>query len=324
MMASLFWLIFFSFLLIKATDILVINLKSLSQKTRLGQFALTSFLLALATSLPELFVGVTSALEKHPNLSLGNVIGANIANLSLVVGGAALLGGTITVQGTFLNRDVFYAFLAGAAPMVLLFDKYLGRIDGLILLCLYGLYNAWIFAERKKELVAAVGEGDKSFVWRLMRRLNHRGARREIGWMFLGMALLLFSAEMIVRLAEKFAVILNIPLLLIGLFIVSVGTTLPELVFELKVIRQHHPTMVFGNLLGSIVANGTLIIGLVALIEPIRVQAFAQYLLATMAFVVVFGAFYFFVRTKHKLERWEGVVLVGLYLVFVLVEFIRP
>ena len=126
-------ILFFSFLLIKATDILVVNLKGLSTRIGLGQFAVTTFLLALATSLPELFVGITSALEGTPNLSLGNIIGSNIADLSLVIGGAALFAGSVNVRGRFLNRDVFYAFLAGAAPMVLLFDKKLTRVDGLIL-----------------------------------------------------------------------------------------------------------------------------------------------------------------------------------------------
>ena len=84
-------ILMFSLLLVKSTDILVVNLKNFADDTGLGKFAVTTFLLALATSLPELFVGITSALEGTPNLSLGNVIGSNIADLSLVIGGAALV-----------------------------------------------------------------------------------------------------------------------------------------------------------------------------------------------------------------------------------------
>lgn len=314
-------LIFFLFLLlIKAADILIINLKSLSRTTRLGQFALTGLLMALTTSLPEAFVGITSALEGKPQLSLGNIIGANIANLSLVVGGAALAGGAIAIRGNFLSEDVFYAFLAGAAPMVLLFDKQLGRVDGLILILLYGLYCSWVLSGRKKEIQQLPGDNNEEFVWRLIRRFNTKGSRKELGWIFLGIILLLFSADMIVSLAQDIAVPLNLPLLLVGIFIISVGTTLPELIFELKAIRQHHPTMVFGNLLGSVVANSTLIIGLVALISPIKAVNFSEYLVATMAFVLIFGAFYLFIRTKHQLERWEGALLVLLYFVFIAVE----
>ncbi len=316
-------ILFFSLLLVKATDILVINLKALSRKTKIGKFAISTFLLAGATSLPELVVGITAALEGKPNLALGNVIGSNIANLSLVIGGAALVGGAVVVKGLFLRRDVFYAFLAGAAPMILLFDKGLSRTDGLILLALYGFYNFWVLKERQARLAEAREEDKEGLVRRLLRRFNHRGTKKELGWLFLGVALLLFSADMIVRLASEIALALNMPLLLVGLFLVAVGTSLPELAFELKAIREKEPAMVFGDLLGSVVANGTLIIGITCLISPIRIQAFNEYLLATAAFVVIFGVFYLFIRTKKKLERWEGAVLLGVYAIFILLEFIR-
>jgi len=314
-------ILFFSFLLIKATDILVINLKRLARTTRLGEFAVTTFILALATSLPELFVGITSALEGSPNLSLGNIIGSNIADLSLVIGGAALIGGNVAVHGIFLRRDVFYAFLAGAAPMILLFDKSLSRVDGLILLALYGFYNVAVFAERREEVVEGEEEG---FLRRLLRRLNHRGGGKEMAWIFLGVALLLFSADMLVRIAKWVAFSFHVPLLLVGLFLVAVGTSLPELAFELRAIRARKPGMVFGDLLGSIVANGTLVIGVTSLLAPIRIRAFNEYLLATMAFVLIFALFYLFIRTKKKLERWEGVALLGAYILFIFLEFIRP
>ena len=313
----------FSLLLVKATDILVINIKALSSQTRIGQFAITTFLLALATSLPELMVGITAALESKPNLALGNVLGSNIANLSLVIGGAALVGGTVVVRGIFLRRDVFYAFLAGAAPMILLVDKSLGRVDGLILLALYGFYNVLVLKESQQRLAEARDGEESGVVGRLLRRLSHHGTKKELGWLFLGVALLLFSADMIVKIASKIALVFNLPLLLIGLFLVAIGTSLPELAFSLKAIKKRQPSMVFGDLLGSVVANGTLIIGLVALISPIRIRAFNEYLLATIAFVIIFGFFYFFIRTKHKLERWEGAVLLGVYFVFVLLEFLR-
>jgi cation:H+ antiporter len=309
----------FSLILVKSTDILIVNFKSLSQKTQLRKFALTGLILGLGTSLPELFVGVTSGLAGKPSLSLGNVLGANIANLSLVIGGAALIGGTVAVHGTFLRRDVFYAFLAACAPMILLFDKVLSRLDGAILLILYGFYQVVVFGEQRPK---AVGE-PQSFVERILRKLNHPPSRRmkkELGGIFLGIALVLFSADVLVRISVRLAIAFNFPLFLVGLLIVAVGTTLPELVFGIKALRERQPGMVFGNLLGSIVANGTLIIGLVALISPVRIQAFGEYLLATVTFVIIFGLFYFFIRTKHRLDHWEGAVLLVVYLLFVILE----
>ena len=311
----------FSLLLVKSTDILIVNFKSLSQKTQLRKFALTGLILGLATSLPELFVGLTSSFEGKPVLSLGNVMGANIANLSLVIGGAALIGGAISVHGLFLRRDVFYAFLAAIAPLVLLLDKALSRTDGLILLILYGFYQVAVFSEQKHKVKQMAEQ--EGVITRLLRNLNHRGTKKELGWVLIGVALLLLSADVLVRISLKLAALLNLPLILVGLLVLAIGTTLPELVFGVKALRAKQPSMVFGNLLGSIVANGTFIIGLVALFSPIRVQAFAEYLLATMVFIVVFGLFYLFIRTKHRLERWEGVVLLAVYLLFILVEFFK-
>lgn len=318
MVADLLLIIFFSLLLIKATDILLVNLQSFSKQMKIGAFASGGLVVALATSLPELFVGLTAALHGEPSLSLGNVIGANIANLSLVIGGAALIGGTLKVQGSFLNRDVFYAFLAGAAPMLLLIDKTLSRTDGLILLAIYLFYQAVIFRQQDKG--AATGEGIAN---RLIHRISLRGTKKEIFWILVGIVALLFSANMLVGLGLKVALVLNLPILVVGMVWIAIGTTLPELIFEAEAIKKHQPEMAFGNLLGSIVANATLVLGLVALISPIKIEAFAQYLLATIAFILVFGLFYLFIRTKRRLERWEGVVLVVVWLIFVLAEFLR-
>jgi len=169
-----------------------------------------------------------------------------------------------------------------------------------------------------------IGQDEKEgFIRRLIRRINHRGTKTELAWIFLGVALLLFSADMLVRIARQIALALNIPILLIGLLLVAIGTSLPELAFELKAVREKQSGMVFGDLLGSIVANGTLVIGVTSLISPIRIQAFDEYLLATMTFVVMFALFYIFIRTKKKLERWEGAALLGVYLLFILLEFLR-
>jgi len=307
----------FCFLLIKATDILMVNLKSLVSRTKFDAFAISSLIVGLGTSLPELFVGITAAMRGTSELSLGNVVGANIANLSLVIGGAALIGGTVYVQGEFLRRDIFWAFLAGATPMLLLFDKQLSRVDGIILLAFYGFYQTAVFREQKK---GTVFKEDEGFIQRLIRRLKHRETRRELGWIFLAIAILLFSGEMIVRIAKEMALSLDLPLILVGLLLVSLGTTLPELFFELEAIKRKESEMVFGNLSGSIVANGTLIIGLVSLISPLKDQVFAGYFTACAVFIFMFFLFYYFVRTKRKLERWEGGILLGLYFVFLLLE----
>jgi cation:H+ antiporter len=311
-------LIFFSFLLIKATEILVEALNNLAKISRMRKFALTSFLLALATSLPEIFVGVTAALEGKPSLALGNILGSNIANLSLVIGGAAMIGGTLAVSGEFLTRDLFYGFLAGVLPMILLIDDKLSQVEGLMLLAIYGVYNFTILKGKHK------GMRQPGLIKKMMAKFKDSQADRQIAWVFFGAALLIFSADGLVKTGTLIAKRFQVPVFMIGLFLVSVGTSLPELSFELKAITKKEVGMVFGDLLGSIVANSTLVLGLTALIEPIVLQSgFEVYLTAAIAFVLVFFFFWVFVRTKKKLERWEGVVLFLIYLLFVIFEFWR-
>lgn len=317
MLLYLFLIFLFAFILVKSADILIINFEALSAKTKIRKFALTGLVLGLVTSLPELFVGLSAAFEGKTILSLGNVIGSNIANLSLVIGGAALIGGILEVRGTFVSRDIFYAFLAAAAPMILLFDKNLSRIDGLILIFLYLFYQIIIFNEGPRRKIEEHGNG----VARLIRRLRHGETKKELAWIVLGIILLLVAADFLVKISIKIALSFNLPLFLVGIFIVTLGTVLPELVLSIKALRDRQQSMVTGRLVGSIVANGTLVLGLAVLISPFQIESFKEYLLATMAFLIVFGLFYFFVRTKHRLERWEGSVLLLVYLVFIFLEF---
>lgn len=310
-------LVFFSFLLIKSTEILVQALSRFSKTSKIGKFALTSSFLALTTSFPELFVGITAALEGRPNLSLGNVLGSNIADISLVIGGAALVGGTISVIGEFLKKDIFSAFLAATFPFILFIDGSLSKVDGLILLLIYGIYNYTVLLKKKMKKYKTSQLARKIF-----RRFNHRETDKQIAWIFFGAIILIFSADALVKTATVIAINFKAPLFLIGLVLVAVGTSLPELSFEMRAVRRKEVGMIFGNLLGSIVANSTLILGVSALISPIILEkGISPYLLATVSFLLIFCLFWFFSHTKKKLERWEGLVLLFVYLLFVMVEF---
>ncbi|HKZ35959.1 MAG TPA: sodium:calcium antiporter [Patescibacteria group bacterium] len=317
---QLLLLIFFSLLLIKATDILTDSLQSLASLTGIGKLAITSLILAFATSIPELVVSVTAAFEGNSGLALGTIVGSNIANISLVVGGAALIGGSFSVIGEFLRMDIFSVFLAGVLPLMLLIDGRLSRVDGIILLLIYGLYNYGLLnAHRHSHNHRPTGLFAGVFKRKKISRLN-----RSLAWLFLGAALLMFAADMIVKLAVSIAGGLNVPVFLIGLFLVGVGATMPELFFEIEAVKKKQAGMVLGNLFGSVVVNSTLILGIAALINPIELAGgLNAYLLSAAVFGVMFLLFWWFVRTKKKLERWEGVVLAAAYLVFALMEWLR-
>ena len=304
--------------LMKATGLVVGALNGLVKRTKLGSFGAAAFLAAIATSLPELVVGITAAMQGKPEVSLGNVLGSNIADVSLGIGGAALVGGSVGVLGEILKRDFATAFLAAALPLVLLIDGQLTRFDGWVLIVVYVIYNVMTLGEGR-------GYGYKRLerVWgRIWHKLGEAQTEKQLGWLVVGTVGLVVTADWLVKTATNLANTAGISVFLISLFLVAVGTSLPELAFEIKTIRAKQIGMVFGNLLGSVVANSTLILGLTVVINPIILEnGFKSYLIATMVFVLVFGLFWWLARTKRRLDRWEGLVLVGVYLVFAWWEF---
>ncbi|OGM01946.1 hypothetical protein A2115_03770 [Candidatus Woesebacteria bacterium GWA1_41_8] len=316
-----FLILIFSFLLIKSADLAIVGLRRLTKGSSTGVFTFSAIILALGTSFPELFVGITSALEKESNLTLGVVIGSNIANIALVGGLAALFAGRVRVHGDYLKHDVWIAMVAGVLPLFLVLDKTLSRVDGLILLAMYLAYATGFFRKRYEQIGRE--QQEESFAYRFFRKFNHIESKKtkEFGRVFVGIALLLFSADVIVKLSTTLATYAGIPLFVVGLVILAVGTSLPELAFSLRSLEDHEPSMFFGNLLGSIIANSTLIVGVASLINPIRIVAVHEYFLAVGAFAIIFLTFWFFIRTNHILERWEAGLLLLLYVVFLIQEF---
>lgn len=315
-------LLVLTFILIKSADLVVFALRRLSRSTHVAAFVVSALLLALATSFPELFVSVTSALQRETDLSLGIVIGSNIANISLIAGFAALLAGKVVVHGDFLKRDVGIALIAGVLPILLALDRNLSRIDGLILLAVYGAYATSFFKVRFFEI--AERHKMESYFHRLFRKINQLEVSKpkELGKFFIGIAILLVSADLITRVSGKLAAEANIPVFLIGLILIAVGTSLPELAFSLRSLEDKEPKMFFGNLLGSVIVNATLIVGLSVLINPVINIPIANYLFSAIFFIIIYLTFWFLIRSKFALERWEAGLLILLYAIFVIVEFV--
>ncbi|KKQ36957.1 MAG: K+-dependent Na+/Ca+ exchanger family protein [Candidatus Woesebacteria bacterium GW2011_GWA1_37_7] len=315
--------IIFSLLLIKSADAVVIAIRRIAKETHAGVFVVSSVILAVSTSFPELFVGITSALEKESGLAVGVVLGSNIANIALIGALAAIIVGRVNIRTDYIQRDVLIAFIAGLMPFaLLLFDRNLSRVDGLILLMVYLAYAAGFFRHRYEQIGREHKE--ESFVYRFFKKVKNIESikTKELGRLFLGMAIMLFSADMIVKLSKSLALQANIDVFVIGLIVLAIGTSLPEFAFSLRSLEDGQPTMFLGNILGSVIANSTLIVGITVLINPLNQIVFSEYLIAVLIFIASFLVFWFFIKTKHTLVRWEAGMLLLLYLIFLVVEFV--
>ncbi|MFH2086027.1 MAG: sodium:calcium antiporter [bacterium] len=309
-------------ILIYATSLIVRSIKTLARQSGLAAYGITAFILAISTSLPELVVSLVASIEGNTSLILGNIIGSNIADLSLVIGGAAVLGGSLQITGLILSRDIYLTGAAGFLPLFLIADGTLSQADGVVLLVVYLIMISTFLHSHQKALAAHALS--RSPIKRFLVAITSSNGHNGILKFAFGVALLLLSSHFIVRLASALAISTGLSTLFIGLFIVALGTSLPELAFELKAISSGQAKMALGDLLGSVVANSTLILGLAAIIRPLTLthQGLVPYGMAIGAFSMIYFAFIYFVKTKKKLERWEGFILLSGYVAFILIELL--
>ena len=157
---------------------------------------------------------------------------------------------------------------------------------------------------------------------RLLLTVTKGDGKTSIFKFTLGITLLLLSSHFIVNIASALTLSTGLSTLFIGLFIVSVGTSLPELAFELKAISAGQTKMALGDLLGSVVANSTFILGISAVIRPLTLSnaGLVPYGMAIGAFTIIYSAFIYFVKSKKRLEWWEGLVLILIYAIFIFAE----
>ena len=281
------------------------------------EFVVSFVLMAFATSIPELFIGVSSAFAEIPQLSLGNIFGANIIVLTLAVGTAVLVLGSLEIERATVRRNAIRMAVIALLPLFLLLDGELSRIDGGILLLAFVFYMVWLF-ERKELFTKVYEDTPKEKDFKAIKNYF-----KNIG-VFLGsVLLLLLSAQGIIQSAFFFAQAIDVHLGLVGIFLVGAGTALPEVYFSIRAGKAGQPSMILGNLMGSIIVNSTFILGVVALIHPIKVPDFSPYSIARIFLVISVIYFLFISRTRSKISKKEAIGLVLIYFIFFAFEILN-
>lgn len=309
-------LIFFISLLIliRSGTFLVKSLVSISRYLGLSEYVIAFILMALATSLPEFFVGISSALSKAPAISLGNIIGANIVNLTFALGLVICLARGISTVSQVAKRDAWIIFFLALLPVLLVLDGQLARWDGVILVLFFFWYLSRLLRQREKFTKTL-----NSLTYDIERLKTF--FKNLLGFIF-GLFLLLISAWGVVYSASIIAQQLGLSLIFIGLILVGLGTTLPELSFGIRSVLMKHQEMTLGNFIGSLAFNSLFILGLVALIHPIQVNGFSALIISALFLALALIVFNVFIRTKERLSRREGIVLLVIYGLFLATEIL--
>jgi cation:H+ antiporter len=282
------------------------------------EFVLSFLIMAFIGSLSSLIVGISSAMRGIPQLSLGETVSGNLIDITLVLALPILLTGkAIKTDGKTINMTMLFTVGATLFSLLLLFDGVLSRADGVILIFYYFSYFVWLFSKKERF--------KKHYTQSRLKKKSVTGAFKFFlkGMMktITGVFLLIIAAQGIVWSCEEIAVACGIPIVLVGLFIVGIGNALPELYFTLRSTKEQDDYMILGNILGAIITPATLVLGIVAIINPIEISHGIDNL--TIARIFLFIAcllFLLFCNTGKRISKKEALILVIFYVIFLGVE----
>ena len=267
-------------------------------------------IVSLATSAPELVVCLVAALQGNPGLAIGNVMGSNLANIGLILGLTSLVH-PLEVKHRVVWREMPVMLLITFAIYPIAFDRVLSRMDGFMLLLVLLAYLVWVFRSgHPDEIKSSHGPRDSMATSEEAASLLNL---KDIGHVALGSAFLVLGGYCIVKGAVEVASALGISEVIIGLTVVAIGTSLPELATSLVAAMRQEVDIAVGNIIGSNIFNLTAIFGTTAIVRPIMIP---ETVLSRELAGVVFMSLLLLpiLRNGWQIKRWEGALLLTAYI----------
>ncbi|MBW3004584.1 sodium:calcium antiporter [Candidatus Woesearchaeota archaeon] len=294
-------------IVLKSSDLALYGISNYAKKIGISPYLIGFLVVAIGTSLPELVASITGAFAGQTEIALGTIIGANISDLTLVLGIMLLVGRTINVEHPIVGKTFFRTLMLVSLPLILVSDGALTRPDGIILTGGFIAYIASLWLQEGK-----LGKMKKDVKLKTLWK---------DGLIFAGCVVaLLLGARWLIYSASQIATLVGISPYVIGLTLIALGATLPEVTVQVKSVLKGISSLAFGNLIGSIVANSTLVLGIVAIIRPIEINPWSIAPAAAFMMGAVFLSLYF--MTKKTITWKHGIFLVAIYAVFFAAQFL--
>jgi len=290
-------------LLVKFSDYTIKNCVKLSKLTGISQIAIGFILIAVATSLPELTIAITSSVEGEGILSFGNLVGANISNLALIFGLVAISGFTISRKEFDEIADAI--IVTSVIAIFLFFLGFADAVFGLFCLILFFMFS---------DIVMKSGIKIKNY----KTNLKTPEIVKSIAFVLVSVAFVIIGAYITTNSALNLARIFGMAETAIGGTILAIGTTLPELSVGIAAIRKRNVDLAIGDGIGSIVTNLTLILGIASIIHPITFESVTNILLISL---IVINIIFLFLARRLKFGKKEGIILILIYVVYLFVIF---
>lgn len=297
---------------------LVKTLASIAKFLNWREFVTAFFIMAFATSLPNLFVDINAAFNGMPELAFGDVIGGNLIDLTIVMALAILFGKKdLPVESKMVQTSAIFTAVIVILPLLLAFDGNINRADGVILLLGFVVYSFWLFSKRDR-FKKIYRERKKEKPRNLLLFL------KDIVKIIIILILLLTASFMIIDSAKLFSIKLGIPLSLVGILIIGLGNCFPEAYFSIISARKGEGWMVLGDIMGSVIICATLVLGIVALISPFEINDFSPFLIARAFAIIAAFVFLFAIKTDKKITKKEALILLLIYIAFLVAEIFKP
>jgi cation:H+ antiporter len=303
-------------LLIGGAEFLVRGASRLAVAVGISPLVVGLTVVAYGTSTPELAVTVQSALAGQADIAVGNVVGSNISNILLVLGLAAMIG-VLAVAPQLIRLDIPLMIFVSLLVLMMGLDGQISRLDGVILtMCALG-YTFFVVNKSRQEIKAVELEYIEAAGVKPGEVMGPIQVARQLGLILIGLTLLVVGSNWLINGAVAVAELLGVSKLVIGLTIVAVGTSLPEIATSIIASFRGEKDIAVGNVVGSNIFNILFVLGVTAVIAPAGVAISSAALrfdvpimiLVAMACLPIF-------LTKYTVERWEGALFFGYYIVY--------
>lgn len=301
--------------LIKGADALVEGSSSIAKRLHISEIVIGLTIVSIGTSMPELFVSITSAINGYSDLSIGNVIGSNVCNLLLILGLSAVIQPVKFQKQTKWIENPMSIILTLIFFIICNSNQDVSRIEGIILIILFILFLTYTIVMGKR------GQKGETVIELSLEEINKISIPKNIILIILGIILLKLGGDLVVNDAIKIANALNVSEKIIGLTIVAIGTSLPELVTSITAAIKGKSDIAIGNIIGSNIFNMLLIIGVSAIIKSIQYNITYNSQMIILFIGMILMLIYPFIKPKNEMSRTNGLVSVLLYIFFMVKLF---
>ena len=302
-------------LLIKGADILVDGSSAIAKKLRISEIVIGLTIVSIGTSMPEMFVSTSSALQGSSDISIGNVIGSNICNLLLILGLSSIIHPVKFQKQTKIIENPMMILLSIIFLTMCNMDQDISRIEGIILLIIFIAFLIYTVIMGKRSQ-------SEEIVKTSLEEAKKVSVVKNVVFIILGIVGLKIGGDLVVDNAKLIATALKVSEKIIGLTIVAIGTSLPELVTSVTAAIKGDSDIAIGNIIGSNIFNMLFIVGVSATITPITYNVSYNFDMIILFIGMILMCIFPFIKPKDTFSRGNGIIFTILYAIYMAILFV--